>query len=78
MTKFKLLAVATILSAAIWTPGIAQQAVQKPRLQPFYQTLGVGSSTSGADASYCAQRWAYYDPASGKAMEDDGQWRPCP
>jgi hypothetical protein len=34
--------------------------------------------SSGADASYCAQRWAYYDPATGKSMDDDGQWRPCP
>jgi len=34
--------------------------------------------SSGADASYCAQRWAYYDPASGKYMGDDGEWRPCP
>jgi hypothetical protein len=34
--------------------------------------------SSGADASYCAQRWAYYDRASGKAMGDDGEWRPCP
>ena len=33
--------------------------------------------SSGADASYCAQRWAYYDRASGKYMGDDGQWRPC-
>ena len=32
---------------------------------------------SGADASHCAQRWAYYDRASGKYMGDDGQWRPC-
>jgi hypothetical protein len=39
----------------------------------------VGSAaSSGTDASYCAQRWAYYDPASGKAMGDDGEWRPCP
>jgi hypothetical protein len=39
----------------------------------------VGSgSPSGSDASYCAQRWAYYDQASGRAMGDDGQWRPCP
>jgi BA14K-like protein len=38
----------------------------------------VGSVVSGADASYCAQRWAYYDPASGKYMGDDGEWRPCP
>jgi hypothetical protein len=41
--------------------------------------VSVGSAvSSGADASYCAQRWAYYDPASGKSMDDDGQWRPCP
>jgi hypothetical protein len=33
--------------------------------------------SSSADASYCAQRWAYYDPASGRAMGDDGEWRPC-
>jgi hypothetical protein len=33
---------------------------------------------SRADASYCAQRWAYYDPASGKSMDDNGEWRPCP
>jgi hypothetical protein len=34
-------------------------------------------SASGADASYCRQRWAYYDPASAKYMGDDGEWRPC-
>jgi hypothetical protein len=38
----------------------------------------VGSVVSTTDASYCAQRWAYYDRASGKYMGDDGQWRPCP
>jgi hypothetical protein len=38
----------------------------------------VGSAVSSTDASYCAQRWAYYDRASGKYMGDDGQWRPCP
>jgi|ERR1700720_5035384 hypothetical protein len=37
----------------------------------------VGSVVSSTDASYCAQRWTYYDPASGKYMGDDGQWRPC-
>ncbi len=41
------------------------------------ESVGLVES-SGADASYCAQRWAYYDPASGKSMGDDGQWRPCP
>ena len=38
----------------------------------------VGSVVSSADASYCRQRWAYYDPASGKYMGDNGAWRPCP
>jgi hypothetical protein len=38
----------------------------------------VGPVVSRADASYCAQRWAYYDPASGKYMGDDGEWHPCP
>jgi hypothetical protein len=38
----------------------------------------VGPIVSKTDASYCAQRWAYYDPASGKYMGDDGEWRPCP
>ena len=37
----------------------------------------VGSVVSSTNASYCAQRWAYYDPASGKYMGDDGQWHPC-
>jgi hypothetical protein len=36
-----------------------------------------GSVVSSIDASYCAQRWAYYDAASGKYMGDDGQWHPC-
>jgi hypothetical protein len=30
-----------------------------------------------ASALYCTQRWTYYDPASGKYMGDDGEWRPC-
>jgi hypothetical protein len=45
-------------------------------IAPTYAS--VGSVVSSADASYCAQRWAYYDPASGKYMGDDGDWRPCP
>ena len=32
----------------------------------------------GADAAYCAQRWAYYDRASRESYGDDGRWRPCP
>jgi hypothetical protein len=47
MTKFKLLAVSAILSMAVATPGIAQQAVQEPGAQAFYQSLGVGSHDNG-------------------------------
>ena len=32
---------------------------------------------SEAATAHCAQRWPYYDRASGKYMGDDGQWRPC-
>jgi hypothetical protein len=38
----------------------------------------VGFVASATDASYCTQRWPYYDPTSGKYMGDDGEWRPCP
>ena len=43
MTNFKLISAAAILSAAIETPVFAQEAVQEPGLQAFYQSLGVGS-----------------------------------
>ena len=36
------------------------------------------ASANDAAAPYCRQRWAYYDPASGKYMGDAGNWRPCP
>jgi hypothetical protein len=42
MTGFKLLSVVAILSA-ITTPVFAQQAVDEPGMQAFYQSLGVGS-----------------------------------
>ena len=38
----------------------------------------ISSVVSSADASYCARRWAYYDAASGKYMDDTGEWRACP
>lgn len=46
MTSFKLLASALVLSAAIATPVFAQQAVQEPGAQAFYQSLGVGSHSA--------------------------------
>jgi hypothetical protein len=37
----------------------------------------VAPVVSSANASHCAQRWAYFDRESGKYMGDDGEWRPC-
>jgi hypothetical protein len=48
MTKYKLLSVAAILRKVIATPSIAQQAVQEPGSQAFYQSLGVGASGAGS------------------------------
>jgi hypothetical protein len=53
MTKFKLLGVAALLSAATAMPAIAQQAVQEPGEQAFYQSLGVGPG-SGRTANALA------------------------
>jgi hypothetical protein len=47
------------------------------RVKGLGAQANVGSVVSSTDASYCAQRWAYYDPASGKYLGDDGQWYPC-
>ena len=56
MTKFKVLAMATVLSAMMAAPAIAQQAVQEPGLQAFYQSLGVGSRGAPASAAAWARR----------------------
>jgi hypothetical protein len=58
MTNFKLLSVAAILSTAIATPVFAQQAVDEPGMQAFYQSLGVGSHSS-ASAMASARSGSY-------------------
>jgi hypothetical protein len=59
MTKFKLLAMATVLSPMIAAPAIAQQAVQEPGMRAFYQSLGVGSRDATASAAALARSDAY-------------------
>jgi hypothetical protein len=56
MNKLKLLAVAAILSAAAATPGFAQQAVQEPGAQAFYQSLGVGSHDAAPTSAMASVR----------------------
>jgi hypothetical protein len=43
MTRFKLFSAVALVSAMVATPVVAQQAVQEPGAQAFYQSLGVGS-----------------------------------
>jgi hypothetical protein len=60
MTKFKLLSVAAVLSVAIATPVVAQEAVQEPGLQAFYQSLGVGSHSSATASAMASARRGLY------------------
>jgi hypothetical protein len=39
---------------------------------------GGGHIGGGGDASYCAQRYRSYDPASGTYLGFDGLRHPCP
>jgi DNA-binding transcriptional LysR family regulator len=43
----------------------------------IHATIGSAVSTD-SDASFCCQRWACHDAATGKYMGDDGMWRTCP
>jgi hypothetical protein len=56
MTNIKLLSVAAIPSTAIVTPVFAQQAVDEPGLQAFYQSLGVGSQSSATASAMASTR----------------------
>jgi hypothetical protein len=58
MTNFKLLSAAAILTMAIAAPAFAQQAVDEPGEQAFYQSLGVGAHNySPRTAMAQAPRW---------------------
>jgi hypothetical protein len=43
-----------------------------------YDTGVVAIPETGVDASYCAQRYRSYDPASGTYLGYDGLRHPCP
>jgi hypothetical protein len=43
MTRLKLFSAVAFVTALVATPVAAQQAVQEPGAQAFYQSLGVGS-----------------------------------
>jgi hypothetical protein len=66
MTNLKLLSVAVILSTAIVTPVFAQQAVQEPGAQAFFESLGVGSHSGTAESAMASTRGASYATAPAK------------
>jgi hypothetical protein len=68
MTKFILLGAAAILSMAIVTPGIAQQAVQEPGMQAFYESLGVGSYSGTTGSAMASARSGSYAVAPVKRI----------
>jgi len=76
-------AMALSLALAVATPAFAAGLRDVQGGSPMDVGSGAfrnaqASAVSRADASYCAQRWAYYNPASGKYMDDGGEWRSCP
>jgi len=74
-------ATALSLALAVTSPALAvgrHGGVRGGAMHVGNARASIGSVVSRVDASYCVQRWAYYDPASGKSMDDDGEWRPCP
>ena len=59
-----------VVGGAIGTAGAIATA-------PFRALSGNPSYAMGANASYCAQRYRSYDPASGTFMGYDGRRHPC-
>jgi hypothetical protein len=56
MTKLKLFSMTALLSAAITSPALAQQAVQEPGAAAFYQSLGVGSNNYAVANAFAYSR----------------------
>jgi hypothetical protein len=68
MPNFKLFGVAAVLSTAIVTPVFAQQAVDEPGMQAFYQSLGVGSHSGTTASALASTRSGSYASAPVKRI----------
>jgi hypothetical protein len=80
MSKIGIVGAAALsLTLAVATPAFASgvRSATHVGFRGPQESVGSVASTS-TDVSYCARRWAYYDPVSDKYMGDDGEWRPCP
>ncbi len=49
-----------------------------PPPPPYYGGPAYGAPAPVGDASYCAQKYRSYDPATGTFLGYDGQRHPCP
>jgi hypothetical protein len=77
MTLSLALAAATPASAMGLRGGLGVDAMYVGSGGSRIAQASAGPVVSSANAAHCRQRWAYYDPTSGKYMGDDGLWRPC-
>ena len=79
MSKLRIVgATALSLASAVATPAFAGGGAMHVGSGGFGGAqASIGSVVASSAVAHCTQRWAYYDPASGKYMGDDGQWRPC-
>jgi hypothetical protein len=80
MSKLGILgAMALSLALAVATPAFAAEfhGTRGGNVMDAGEFRGAQAIVPNDAAAHCAQRWAYYDRASGTYMGDDGQWRPC-
>jgi BA14K-like protein len=71
-------AVATPAFAARFHDGGAGGAMRLGDVELNDAQTSVGAPGSPSADAYCRQRWPYYDPTTGKYLNDDGEWHVCP
>jgi hypothetical protein len=79
-------AVALSLTFAVATPAFAARfqdegggrAMRLGNIGFTDVQTSVGAPGSPSADAYCSQRWPYYDPSTGKYLNDDGEWHVCP
>jgi BA14K-like protein len=71
-------AVATPAFAASFREGAGSGAMRSGSVELHDAQNSVGAPGSPSAQAYCSQRWPYYDPTTGKYLQDDGVWHSCP
>ena len=77
-------AVALSFAFAVATPAFAAKFHNETGATRFGNVefndaqTSVGAPGSPSAQAYCSQRWPYYDPSTGKYLNDDDEWHTCP